>query len=84
MIDFTSDRNGKPFEARYDGKCGSCGDRFMAGDDVVYVDDTLLAMECCGGDAGPVVRPPGHAVRKPCPRGFQIPRQRDGGCGCDD
>lgn len=37
----------KPFTAQYDGRCaGDCASEILAGDEVSYVDDELMHVDC--------------------------------------
>lgn len=36
----------RPFEARYDGWCGSCLERILEGDEVIYEDDEVVHLGC--------------------------------------
>lgn len=38
---------GRPFRARYDGRCGDCGDGFDAGDTIAYGPGDVVVCEGC-------------------------------------
>lgn len=82
------------FNARYAGRCTSCGTPFEIGAALFYTDDDALAgQECCGGEEEPRtapldvvpadrVMPRGRVAGDRCSRCFQIPAS-NGVCGCD-
>lgn len=39
----------RTFQAKYQGACHACQAMIYPDDDVFYVNDNLIGMECCGG-----------------------------------
>lgn len=71
------DTERRPFKAKYDGRCNTCGDTIQAGDLLEYdLDDRVSHSECLR-DATT-----SDPSRPTCPRCFQVP-SRTGACGCD-
>jgi len=39
-------RHSRPFDARWEGRCGICDDRIDVGDEVCYQDDEVCHYDC--------------------------------------
>lgn len=61
------------FKAKYPGYCSTCDDRINAGDLVVYVDDSLVHLDCEGPALAPV------RAEWVCPQCWLVMP-----CGCQD
>jgi hypothetical protein len=81
---------GRPFEAKYTGRCAGCDEPFHTGDSVVFRNDTLFKDHEC--PMGPSdmdadermyarVMPRQGNASQACLRCFQIPSS-NGTCGC--
>jgi hypothetical protein len=58
-------RDSRPFVAAFGGACAAeCGDRIKPGEDVQYVADELMHVECAGGE--PPARRPETAACPSC------------------
>lgn len=45
IVDLEDERP-RTFEARYSGRCTSCGEHWEEGDEIAYVDDELVCEWC--------------------------------------
>ncbi len=67
------------FEAKYSSRCPECPTRIEVGDEVVYVDDTVVHVQC-GDAAEETVKQAAEA--EVCQKCWQT-RSVTGACGCD-
>lgn len=63
------------FEAKYDGKCATCGEVIRSGEKLTWDDDTAVHLGCLDG-------PSADRVRPTCPDCWEQVAL-NGSCGCD-
>jgi hypothetical protein len=63
----------KWFPAKYASRCTACREGFREGDLIGYMDDAIVAQDCCAGTGySDVTDNPDRPMKDPCPKCFII------------